>query len=237
MGAQVIFSDDFSQDGPIDEARWNFNVWTQDDNKSFYGRTQQRQELPSAAGGVLRLRLDSYNESDNGHSTFLGSEAITQETFDLAGGPLAFEAQLRYAQAQRGIIGGFFTFAGPADSHDEIDFEAMSNNFQKMQTNIYHDEPLGEGHPVSYPLSTSLGEFHTYRIEWHADKVVWLIDGTPVRTEPARVPAKAMAMHFNIWAPPAGWPTGDASLVPAAGEGQNQSFFLEVKKVKVERLA
>jgi beta-glucanase (GH16 family) len=232
--SSIIFSDDFSIDGPIDETKWNFNVWMR--GGSFYGRTQQRQELPTASGGVMRLKLDSYNGSDPRHTTFLGSEAITRQLFGLSGGPIAFECQLRYEQPQRGIIGGFFTFAGPADDHDEIDFEAMSNSFEQMQTNIYHNEPLDEGHPISYPLSDSLSNFHTYRIEWFPDKVRWLIDGNVVRTETSQVPDKAMAMHLNIWAPPANWQTGDPSLMPASSEGQNHSYFFDVKMVKVERL-
>lgn len=236
--SSIIFSDDFAGDGPINATKWNFNVWTPPNGGgSFYGRTQQRQELPTASGGVMRLKLDSYNSSDHQqHTTFLGSEAITKQLFDLSGGPIAFECQLRYEQSQRGIIGGFFTFAGPRDNHDEIDFEAMSNSFEQMQTNIYHNEPLGEGHPISYPLSDSLSNFHTYRIEWFTDKVRWLIDGNVVRTETSLVPNKAMAMHFNIWAPPADWATGDPSLVPASSEGQNKSYFFDVKTVKVEKL-
>ena len=231
----IIFSDNFPSNGPIDGSKWKFNVWS--DGGSFYGRTQQRQELPTASGGVLLLKLDSYNPSDNQHVTFLGSEAITNQLFDLSSGPLAFEAQVRYQQSQRGIIGGFFTFAGPADNHDEIDFEAMSNSFDQMQTNIYHNEPLGEGHPISYPLTSPLDQFHTYRVEWRSNEVRWLIDGKAVRTETARVPTKPMAMHFNIWAPPSEWPTGDASLRPASNAAQNKSYFFDVKTVKVETIA
>lgn len=231
----MIFSDDFSTNGPIDSSKWHFNVWSE--GGSFYGRTQQRQELPSAQDGVLQLRLDSYNPSDPQHTTFLGSEAITYQLFDLSDGPIAFQAQLRYAQPQRGIIGGFFTFAGPADSHDEIDFEAMSNQFSQMQTNIYHAEPLGEGHPISYPISGALDQFHTYRIEWRPGSVRWIIDGTMVRQVTDRVPTKPMALHLNIWAPPPEWATGDPSLVPAASAGANQSFYFDVAKVLVEKIS
>ena len=231
----IIFSDNFPSNGPIDGSKWKFNVYS--GGGSFYGRTQQRQELPTASGGVMRLELDSYNPTDDKHVTFLGSEAITNQLFDLRSGPIAFEAQVRYEQSQRGIIGGFFTFAGPADNHDEIDFEAMSNSFDQMQTNIYHNEPLGEGHPISYPLTSPLDQFHTYRVEWRSNEVSWLIDGKPVRTETARVPTKPMAMHFNIWAPPAEWKTGDASLKPASNAAQNRSYFFDVKTVKVETMA
>jgi Glycosyl hydrolases family 16 len=234
----IIFSGTFPMSGPIDGSKWKFNAWTPPTGGgSFYGRTQQRQALPDSNGGAMLLKLDSYNPSDPKHLSFLGSEAISTRLFDLNSGPIAFEAQVKYAQSQRGIIGGFFTFAGPPDHHDEIDFEAMSNSFSQMQTNIYHNEPLGEGDPISYPLTSPLDQFHTYRIEWRSTEVRWLIDGKTVRTETARVPTKPMALHFNIWAPPADWPTGDASLRPASNLAQNKSYSFEVIAVKVETIS
>jgi hypothetical protein len=230
----IIFSDNFPSDGPIDGSKWKFNAYT--GGGSFYGRTQQRQELPNAYSGVMHLKLEGYNPSDKQHTTFLGSEAISNRLFDLKSGPIAFEAQVRYAQSQKGIIGGFFTFAGPPDHHDEIDFEAMSNKFNEMQTNIYGNEPLGEGHPLSYPLTSPLDQFHTYRIEWRPKEVRWLIDGKAVRTETARVPTKPMALHFNIWAPPGDWATGDPNLKPNGNFGETVYVF-EVKTVKVETIA
>lgn len=236
---KVLFADNFSADGQISASRWDFNHWNADPSKngSFYGNTQQRQELPSAFGGVLRLRLDTYNPSDPNGNTFLGSEAITKQMFAVGGAGIAFEAKARYVQDQRGIIGGFFTFAGPADQHDEIDFEALSNNNTKIQTNIYHSEPLGEGHPISYPITGSLTDFHTYRIEWLPNMVRWLVDGKVVRQETKLVPDKPMAMHLNIWGPPSSWGTGDASLKAVGSAGQNKTYYFEVDSVKVEQLA
>jgi beta-glucanase (GH16 family) len=237
----IIFEDSFSKDGYIDETKWHFNIWK--GGGSYYGRTQQRQFLPHAKGGVMTLWLDTYNGGDG--KSFLGSEAISYELFDLSKGPIAFEAQLRYGQTQRGIMGGFFTFSYPPEwnpdphkktLHEEIDFEAISNNFNQIQTNIYHKEPLGEGHPVSYPLSDSLMHFHTYRMEWHPDKVRWLVDSQVVRTESNRVPTKPMALHFNIWAPPEDWITGDKSLQPTSNVYDAKRFQFDVKAVKVELL-
>ena len=152
----------------------------------------------------------------------------------------AFECKAAFGSAQRGIIGGFFTFAGPAGNHDEIDVEALSNNFTKIQTNIYHNEPLDEGHPLSYPISGSLADYHTYRIEWLPNMVIWKVDGREVRTEDSSsllVPTKAMAMHLNIWAPTVNWPTGDPSLKPASSQGQDQTWYFNVTSVKVEQLS
>lgn len=69
--SKILFSDNFSTNGPISSAKWDYNHYSPNNNPSFYGRTQQRQELPSASDGVLRLRLDSYNPSDPNHTTFL----------------------------------------------------------------------------------------------------------------------------------------------------------------------
>jgi hypothetical protein len=232
----VIFSDDFSTNGPISAAKWDYNHWSSTNNSSFYGRTQQRQELPSAQDGALRLRLDTYNPSDSAHTSLLGSEAISTRTFTVGSG-LAFEARARYAQDQQGIIGGFFTFAGPADTHDEIDFEALSNDPTQIQTNIYHNEPLGNGHPISYPTIGSLTDYHTYRIEWLPNTVRWLVDGKVVRSETGLVPDKAMFLHLNIWGPPTEWDTGSSTLSAAVSQAQNQTFEFWIDSVKVEQLS
>lgn len=185
-GSQIIFSDNFPNDGPIESTKWDYNHWSQNNNTSYYGNTNIRQNLPSASGGVMHLLFDTYNPKDPNHNTFYGSEAITKQTFDLSNGPIAFEAQVRYEQNQPGIIGGFFTlFRGTTQSHDEIDFEAMSNKFDQMQTNIYHNQPYNSGDAKSYPFNPAgtLSDFHTYRIEWYSNMVRWLIDGNVVRTE------------------------------------------------------
>jgi hypothetical protein len=232
---KILFQDDFANapNGRIDPNLWNFNVYS--GGGSFYGRTQQRQELPIAQGGVMRLRLNTFNPTDSKHTTLLGSEAISRITFGPPSGKMniLFAAQLRYEQPQRGIIGGFFTFAGPAATHDEIDFEAMSNTFTQIQTNIYHNEPLGDGHFKYHPLSDSLSTFHTFSFNWNVKGVEWQVDGVTVRTETILVPTKPMALHFNIWAGPASWPTGSDSLIAATQPQDDKTFFFDVQKVLV----
>lgn len=238
--AKTLFVDQFDRNGKIDSSKWNFNEYAK--GGSFYGNTQQRQELPSAKNGNLQLRLDTYNPTngDPDHPTFLGSEAITERMFNVGDG-IAFEARARMVQDQRGIIGGFFTLGGDVNNHDEIDFEAITNKKNAIQTNIYHNEGYGEGHPQSHPFkpASTLTEFHDYRIEWLPNMVRWLVDGEVVRQEKsaALVPDKAMAMHLNIWGPPSSWATGDSSLKAVNSAAQNQTFLFEFDSVKVSQLA
>lgn len=173
-----------------------------------------------------------------GSVSYLGSEAITKQKFDLSSGAVAFEFVGRYAQTQPGIIAGLFTFGGKGDHHDEIDFEGMANNFSQIQTNIYKDEPSWTGRPIMHDLTSDLSNFHTYRVEWLPTKVRWFVDNVMVRENTSHVPTLAQAVHLNIWAPPASWKeTAHESLSPVSSQDQNRSFFFEVDSIKVEQLS
>ena len=238
---KTLFSDDFS--GPLSKAKWDYNHWKPTDNPSFYGRTQQRQSLPETKNGVLRLQLDTYNKGDAKHTSFLGSEVITQQTFGLASGAgVAFEVKARFENVPKGIVGGIFTFTGNAKNHDEIDWEALSNDLaagkKQIQTNIYANEPLGAGHVKFVPITGALTDYHVYRMEWLPNQVRWLVDGKVVRVETDHVPKNPMNLHMNIWAPSAGWKNAyDASLQPAKTAGTNKSYFLDATYAKVFQLS
>lgn len=245
-GTKTLFADNFSRDGRINSTKWDFNDF--DKGGSFYNGTQQRQVLPSASGGVLHLQLDTYNpppkpipaDWNSNPPAFLGSEAISKQLFTRGETGVAFEARLKVPQTQGGIVGGFFTFAGPPASHDEIDFEAITRNFDQIQTNIYHNRGLDNGNPkYSDPVPNLLGTWHTYRIEWLPDRVRWFVDGALVRTtsDPKEVPDKAMALHLNIWGSPSNWPSGQPGFVATKDASKNQKFFFDVNSVKVEQLS
>lgn len=239
-GSGNIFRDDFNGSGYVDNTKWYYPLWQAENNPSFHGRTQQRQELPTQQDGVLRLRLDTHNASDPNvpKNSLFGSEAITNQKFDLTGGPLAFEARFKMSQAQPGIIGGFFTYNTPNPKHDEIDFEAITNSMNTIQTNIYANEALGDGTWSTHAISDSLQEYHTYRIEWLPNAVRWLVDGQVIRIETSKVPLNPQELHLNIWAPPKEWGNRvyHSSLQSAQTPAENKTFFMDVDYVAVDRL-
>jgi len=241
---KTLFSDNFSTNGQISSAKWNYNKF--EDGGSFYGRTQQRQELPSSSDGVLHLKLDTFHKGNLNNPTpsFLGSEAITKLAFGPAkGAGISFEVKARLVDTQGGIVGGFFPFVTlPNDRHDEIDFEALSNDLvagrNRIQTNIYANEPLGEGHPAFKPIATPLNKFHTYRIEWLPDRVRWFVDGKMVRVDTDHVPKHAMNLHLNIWAPAAEWAAAfDGNFKPVDKAGLNKTYTFDVTSALVQELA
>lgn len=141
----------------------------------------------------------------------------------------------------RGIVGGIFLYAlkeGSTTLHDEIDFELLTNLPQVVQTNIYSNEPLGEGHPqfVAYD-SGSINDFHTYEIKWRPDEVSWFIDGNLVRRETKNIPAGPMSFHLNIWVPDTDWLEAfDPDLQPEPSFATNQIFTMNVDSVQIEEI-
>lgn len=240
----LIFSEDFS--GPLSSAKWQPNTGP----GSFYGDTQQRPTLPAVVNGHGVLQLDTYNPTG---LSYYGSEMISVPTFDVnTQGPLIFQATLQYEQAQKGIIGGFFTLgqgAAGTNGHDEIDIELMSKFDSQFQTNIYHQAQYDNGNPISYsPAGYSQQAAHVYKIEWLPNGVVkWYEDGTLYRTVIATTPTPSSGLpggpgtpdqpenlHFNIWVGYPDWSVSDPSMpLPTSNPALDATFKLDVSQVSV----
>ena len=227
---------------------WDFNHWAPVNDPSFFGRTQQRQALPTEANGVMLLKLDTYNPTNQpGYPpAFYGSEAISRQLFtaSIAAGGIVFEARARLVNPVGGIVGGIFSynFSTITHLHDEIDFESLTNDAvngrNREQTNVYGNELLGSGHTQFVPVVGSLTSFHTYRMEWLPDRVRWFIDGQLVRESKDHVPQNPMALSFDIWAPASDWAEAySSSLQPVLSPGSNTSYVFEIDYAHVARLS
>jgi hypothetical protein len=167
---QTLFFDDFS--APLSTNNWDYNHFSSVNNPSFYGRTQQRQSLPTVSGGVLHLKLDTFNPTG---FSFFGSEAITKQTFAPSdAGGIAFEASARIVTPVAGIVGGIFgyNFNSATRLHSELDTELLGNDAaagrNRAQTNVYSNEPVGAGHARFVPV-IDLTQFHP--IGWNGSRI------------------------------------------------------------------
>ena len=239
-----IFFEDFS--APLSAANWKPNVGA----GSFLGDTQQRPTLPVVVNGHAVLQLDTFNPTG---LSYFGSEMISVPTFDVnTQGPLIFQATLKYEQAQKGMIGGFFTLGQGAPGtkgHDEIDIELMSKFDTQFQTNVYHQANYDSGNAISYsPAGFSQQVEHVYKFEWLPNGVVkWYVDNVAYRTVIATTPTPSSGLpggpgtpdqpenlHFNIWVGYPDWPVSDPSMpLPTSNPGQNATFKLDVSAVSV----
>ncbi|KAI9892456.1 MAG: hypothetical protein M1814_001413 [Vezdaea aestivalis] len=93
-----------------------------------------------------------------------------------------------------------------SDDLDEIDWEWLGADNAQVQTNYF-----GKGLTTSYtrgafhPNAGNQNSFKTYSIDWTADSVTWLIDGTVVRqlttanAEPNQYPQTPMQLKMGSW--------------------------------------
>ncbi len=241
---ETLFTDDFTT--PLNPADWDYNHWKAVNNPSFYGRTQQRQELPGVSDGELHLKLETFNPTYNPADpkqipSFVGSEVITRQTFSNNEGGIFFEVKAHFVDPVDGVVGGMFLYTNSIDAgtlHDEIDFEVVSNKPDQIQTNIYSNEPLDSGHSQYNSIEGVVTEDHFYRIEWFQNAIRWFVDGQLVRVETTNIPQQPMALHLNIWAPGSEWIEGFSNaLNPVITAGANTSCFFDIDSVRVVQLS
>jgi hypothetical protein len=232
----TLFFDDFS--APLDPSIWDYNLFSSVNNPSFYGRTQQRQTLPSVSNGVLHLQLDTLNPTNlppPAPPTFYGSEAITRQTFATStGAGIALEVSARIVTPVAGIVGGVFgyNFDSATGLHSELDTELLGNDAaagrNRAETNVYSNEPSNAGHPQFVPV-IDLTQSHIYRMELFPDRVRWLIANYVVREDTVHIPQGALALHLNIWAPAADFADAySASLQPTSNPANNVTYSVDV---------
>jgi len=76
-----------------------------------------------------------------------------------------------------------------SDDLDEIDWEFVGGDTSHVQTNFF-----GKGNTTAYDrvqyigVSSPQDTFHTYSLDWNADRIQWIVDGNVVRTLAATDP-------------------------------------------------
>jgi beta-glucanase (GH16 family) len=245
-GAIPVLRDDF--DGTaLDLSVWNL---AEPGPSSIVGRTQlQTVDAPEVSGGLLRLRVDSFNPFSPGN-TFLGTGISTDEAFVRSDG-LVFETRARLINdgldlLDRGLVASFFSFGLDEGVRDEISLDLLSNDVladpvpsERVRTSSSNDEPLGQSAVAGSVGAAGLDAtvFNTYRIEWQPTRVEWYVNDVLVRLESGAVPDDPMNVGLNFFAPEdSGIGTGfDASLQPVNNSSENETWFFEVDFVEIRR--
>ncbi|ELR09348.1 hypothetical protein VC83_02735 [Pseudogymnoascus destructans] len=140
----------------------------------------------------------------------------------------------------RGIVSSFVL---ESDDLDEVDWEWIGSDTTQVQSNYFgkgDDSTFDRGgfHGVSNPQA----QFHTYKLDWTAEKLVWSIDGAVVRTllyadakAGTRYPQTPMKVKMGSWV--AGSSTAPKGTVQWAGGlaewSNNPTYKMVVKSVKI----
>ncbi len=205
------------------------------------------------------------NTPGNSENRFYGAEILSRSSFALGGG-LRWEARVKLGSSldggttssgapimtpPSGLVGGAFLFdvVNPGATtlvRDEIDFELLSKQNDKIFTNIYNDEGFtgteGDGElSAANPVpGYSPFNYHDYKIEWTPGRVDFFIDETLIRTETqpgnVHVPNDPMTAHFNLWGPDSGFAEAfDASIMPAGTSAANTVYTMSIDQLDITR--
>lgn len=239
--ASTLLYDDFTGN-IVSSTNWHIPTWVSPTDGTFVGQTQfrctQNSALPAANDSNAIITVESYNPTG---FSFYGTDLISNQLFYLEEG-IHITVRAKMNTLTPGIVGGIFLYAlkpGSTTLHNEIDFELLTNLPDKVQTNIYSNEPLGKGHPefVSY-TSGLITDYHIYEIKWQPNRVSWFIDGNLVRTETNHLPAGPMYFHLNIWVPDSEWAEAySPDLKPTSSQSLNQIFSMSVDSVNIVSIA
>jgi beta-glucanase (GH16 family) len=242
---QILLQDYFGDNASLDPTTWDYNHFSPINNPSFNGRTQMEQFVPTVSDGALQLTVQTYNPTSSPPGTsFLGSEVISKQNFNVAGNGsgIAFTAVARIATTVPGMVGGIFGYNINAASgpHNELDFESLSNDAAAQRdralTNVYSNQPLGAGN-FEYVPGAGPTDYQTYTMEWFPDKVLWFINGQLVR-DSSIVPQGSMAFHLNFYAPASDWADAYSPLLqPTANPTQNNTYTFEVAYASVAAIS
>jgi hypothetical protein len=226
----------------VSSTKWHIPTWISPTDGTFVGRTQfrctQNSSLPAAKDSNAIITVESYNPTG---FSFYGTDLISNQLFYPEEG-IHITVRAKMDTLTPGIVGGIFLYAlkpGSDKLHDEIDFELLTNLPDKVQTNIYSNEPLGKGNPkfVSYS-SGSITDYHIYEIKWQPNKVSWFIDGNLVRTETKNLPVGPMYFHLKIWVPDSDWIEAySPNIKPTSSPSLNQIFSMSVDSVDIRSIA
>ncbi|KAM3516063.1 hypothetical protein MY11210_000345 [Beauveria gryllotalpidicola] len=126
-----------------------------------------------------------------------------------------------------------------SDDLDEIDWEAIGSDNNKIQSNIFSKgdqtyHKLGGFHPVD----NVSGKFHKYTIDWTPLRIEWSVDGTVQRTltadqAGARFPTSPTQVKLGAWI--AGYEGNDEGTITWAGgladfsRGPLKAYYKNVK--------
>ncbi|EKV20322.1 putative glycosidase crf1 [Penicillium digitatum] len=107
-----------------------------------------------------------------------------------------------------------------SDDLDEVDWEAVGGDTTQVESNYF-----GKGDTSTYdraiwhPVSVPQDAFHTYKVVWTKESIIWSVDGKNLRTlsyndakSGTRFPQTPMNVRIGIWA------GGDSSNAPGTIE-------------------
>ncbi|KAI9250285.1 concanavalin A-like lectin/glucanase domain-containing protein [Sporodiniella umbellata] len=152
-----------------------------------------------------------------------------------------FEATLKSAE-----VGGAVTaIILIADNKDEIDYELLgkgNRQDEEVQTNYFWGQEIvygknGASHSVGNgPISE---EFHTYKIEWTPETIIWSVDGKELRKKTReetndKFPSSPARVQIGLWDGSSAAGTAEWAHGPIEWNNIDKPVCATIKRLKVK---
>jgi endo-1,3-1,4-beta-glycanase ExoK len=214
MPSGPSFVDDFSS---FNQSRWYVSDgWT---NGSHQNCTWSK-DLIRLSDGALTLGFEKRKLKDR---DFGCAEIQTKQRFGYG----TYEARMK-TDTGSGLNAAFFSYIGPSDKQpwDEIDFEVLTKDTSKVQTNVYI-AGKGKNEKLVDVAGGTENAFNDYAFVWEKDRLRWYLNGQLVNTitDPAKLPTHAQKIFFSLW----GSDTMTGWMGPFSDPGRKVT--LQVKRV------
>ena len=137
----------------------------------------------SVSNGVLSMAIKptpaDVSPSDVGNAPFLAGELTTYKSFAQTYG--YFETRVELASGP-GTISAFWLLPTDGSWPPELDaMEVLGNDPTTLVMTAHSTSPTAGTHWSTIPDSTQA--FHTYGVDWEADKITWYFDGKQMAQE------------------------------------------------------
>jgi beta-glucanase (GH16 family) len=153
-------------------------------------------QVTHTSDGRLELSLDP--APINTGKRFFGAE-VQRRAYTHYG---RYEAIMTPAGGH-GVISAFFTYTGPffEDPHDEIDFEFLGRDTNKVWVTRFADGERLPGKWIDLGFDTTDGP-RLYAFEWSPERIVWYVEGKEimrVEADDRTLPTTPGRVYFSIW--------------------------------------
>ncbi len=145
--------------------------------------------------GTLLLTLEARKAGERNYAC---GEIQTRQRYGFG----TYEIRMK-AGTGSGTNSAFFTYIGPTDKqpHDEIDFEVLGKNQNRVQLNQYIS---GKGdNEELVPVAGGADQaFNDYAFIWERNRLRYFVNGKMVHevTDPAKIPPNPQKIFASFWA-------------------------------------
>ncbi|KAJ3479159.1 hypothetical protein NLI96_g9250 [Meripilus lineatus] len=137
-------------------------------------------------GDGLELFLDKPSgaiQTKNGVNSKIAEGSTINSTFVIRYGKVNIDFD---GPIQPGVVTAAILIA--THERDEIDIELLGGDPTHWQSNIFAYGPQDK-HPLwgvfgeieNYPKKSTIADTHKYTIDWNEDRIIWSVDGVPIR--------------------------------------------------------